>query len=197
MLAGLDAARSYTEIEQRNMRAVIDGLPYWNAHDIPGILNFYHDDVVWRNVAMEETYAGKQEVSDYLHRLLVALPDMTFDVTYAVAAGDNLYEKWTVTGTHLGTFWGVPPTGRRVEIRAVSLVEMRDGKYVSDEFYFDTGVVLRQIGLMPPLTVTNGRAGQMVLWAMVHRKRVGILAGVAAAMLTARRFNPLHGAHGG
>jgi steroid delta-isomerase-like uncharacterized protein len=179
--------RELTEVEKRNLQAVTDVLQFWNTHDIPGIVNFYDDDIVWRNVAMEETYSGKKEVAEFLSKLMTALPDLVFKVSYKIASGDNVSEQWTVSGTHLGTFWGIPPTGRYVEIRAMSMVELRDGKFLRDEFYFDTGMILRQMGLMPSLAASQGRAGRWMLWAAVNRKRVGMFTGLAAAVLAIGR----------
>jgi steroid delta-isomerase-like uncharacterized protein len=176
-----------TVVEKRNLQAVTDVLQFWNAHDIPGIVNFYDEDIVWRNTAMEESYTGKKEVAEFLSKLMTALPDLVFKVSYKIASGDNVSEQWTVSGTHLGPFWGIPPTGRYVEIRAMSMVELRDGKFLRDEFYFDTGSIMRQMGLMPSLAASQGRVAQVVLWAAVNRRRVGMFGGLAAAILAIRR----------
>ncbi len=50
---------------------------------------------------------------------------------------------------------GIPATGRHVEIRALSMVTLREGKFLSDEFYWDTGAVMRQMGLMPSLAMSR------------------------------------------
>ena len=156
-----------TETEQRNLRAVVDVLEYWNSGDIEGIVGFYDDEIVWRNVGLEETYEGKAGVREFLTRLYAAIPDLQFTVEYKIARGDNVSEQWTVAGTHLGTFMGIPATGRRVEIRAISMVTMRDGKFLRDEFYWDTGAVMRQMGLMPSLAATQGVIGRGFLWIAV------------------------------
>ena len=109
------AARDLTETEERNLKAVADVLPFWNSGDIEGILSFYDDDIVWVNVALEETYNGKDEVRAFLERLYAALPDLTFGADWAIARGDQIAERWTVSGTHRGPFWGIPATGRTFE----------------------------------------------------------------------------------
>ena len=49
-----------TEVEQRNLKAVADVLEFWNTGDIDGIVEFYDDEIVWTNVALEEVYRGKE-----------------------------------------------------------------------------------------------------------------------------------------
>jgi len=82
--------------------------------------------------------------------------------------GDSAAEKWTIRGTHRGTLFGLPGTGRPIEIRGVSMLQMRDGKFLRDDFFFDTGSVLRQVGLMPSVAKTQGRFGRAVLWIAVR-----------------------------
>ena len=45
---------------------------------------------------------------------------------------------------------GVPPTGRRVELAVVAVVEFRDGKIASEHIYWDQASVLVQVGLLDP-----------------------------------------------
>ena len=46
--------------------------------------------------------------------------------------------------------WFLPgvPTGRRVEVPTVAIVEFRDGKVASEHIYWDQASVLVQIGLL-------------------------------------------------
>ena len=169
-----------TEVEQRNLQAVSDVLKFWNSGDIEGIVAFYDDEIVWRNMGLDETYHGKQGVREFLTRLFTAIPDLQFTVDFKIARGDNISEQWTVSGTHRGSFMGIPATGRQVEIRALSMVTMRAGKFLRDEFYWDTGAVMRQMGLMPSLAVTQGVLGRGFLWVAVKSLNVVTRGGRAA-----------------
>lgn len=106
-------------------------------------------------------------------------------VDYKIARGDNVSEQWTVRGTHLGTFMGIPATGRPVEIRALSMVTMRAGKFLRDEFYWDTGAVMRQMGLLPSLAATKGALARGFLWGAV--KSLNVVTAGGRAGRTARR----------
>lgn len=180
-----------TETERRNLQAVVDVLEFWNTGDIEGIVAFYDDEIVWKNVGLEETYEGKAGVREFLTRLYSAIPDLQFTVHYKIARGDNVSEQWTVAGTHLGTFLGIPATGRHVEINAISMVTMRDGKFLRDEFYWDTGAVMRQMGLMPSLAATQGVIGRGFLWTAV--KSLNALNVLTAGGRGARRARRTRG----
>jgi steroid delta-isomerase-like uncharacterized protein len=166
-MATASVTNALTETEERNLKTVSDVLQFWNTHDIDGILDFYDDEIVWKNMGLEETYDGKPAVREFLNRLMTALPDLVFTVHHKIARGDNVAEQWTIQGTHLGTFMGIPPTGRPIEIRALSMVVLREGKFLRDEFYWDTRGVMTQMGLMPSLAAIQGTLGRGVLWASV------------------------------
>ncbi len=180
-----------TAEESRNLATVADVLPWWNSHDIEGILRHYDPEIAWNNVAMAETYRGLDEVSGYLRSLFLAFPDLTFAVRHRIAKGGQIAEEWTMRGTHRGEFIGIPPTGRVVEIDGMSMVRMRDGRFLRDDFYFDAAGVMRQLGLLPSLAVTRGPVGRLGLRLAVHRRATGAVlvaaAGVRLAMLARGR----------
>ena len=45
---------------------------------------------------------------------------------------------------------GVAPTGRRVEVPTVVVVQLRDDKIVCERIYWDQATVLAQLGLLDP-----------------------------------------------
>jgi carboxymethylenebutenolidase len=62
-----------------------------------------------------------------------------------------------VTATHsVQMDWllpGLPPTGKRMEIAVVAIVNFRDGKLASERIYWDQASVLVQLGLLDPQTL--------------------------------------------
>lgn len=170
-MATAEKTAALTETEERNLRAVTDVLEFWNTQDVEGILTFYDDEIKWKNVAMEERYEGKEAVGQFLHRLFAAIPDLHFEVPYKIARGDNVGEQWTIGGTHAGTLFGIPATGRTVLLPGMSMVTLRDGKFLRDDFYFDSGIFLRQVGLMPSVKAIEKPLLRGFLWTVVKTKR--------------------------
>jgi carboxymethylenebutenolidase len=60
---------------------------------------------------------------------------------------------------------GVEPTGRRVEVAMVVVVEFRDGKISAERIYWDQASVLVQLGLLDPgrLPVSGPESARKVL----------------------------------
>jgi hypothetical protein len=45
----------------------------------------------------------------------------------------------------------IPPTGRQVQVRGVSIIEVKDGLIVRGQYIWDLAGMLRHMGLLPEL----------------------------------------------
>jgi predicted ester cyclase len=63
-----------------------------------------------------------------------------------IAEGDKVVARVRMKGTHTGDFWGVPPTGRWVNLTAIYIVRIADGKIVEHWGEEDGMKVFKQLG---------------------------------------------------
>ena len=75
-----------------------------------------------------------------------AFPDLRITIDAIIAEGDLVALHTTLHGTHLGTFRGVPPTGRRVAFTVTVFRRVRDGKIVEGFSSWDWLSALEQLG---------------------------------------------------
>lgn len=61
-----------------------------------------------------------------------AFPDNRHEVEDLFAEGDQVMARVKLTGTHEGSFMGIPPTGRRIEVGEIHVCRLRDGKAIKD-----------------------------------------------------------------
>jgi predicted ester cyclase len=76
-------------------------------------------------------------------------PDFRWTIEEIIAEGETVAERLTGRGTHQGEFMGAPPTGKRVEIPAVVMVHIREGKIAEMRGMPDMLGLLQQIGAVP------------------------------------------------
>ena len=57
-------------------------------------------------------------------------PDLTISVEDVMAEGDRVTARVTMRGTHSGQFQGIAPTNKRVEVKAIDIFRIKDGKIV-------------------------------------------------------------------
>jgi steroid delta-isomerase-like uncharacterized protein len=87
--------------------------------------------------------------SGFMGSICAAFPDARIAIEDAVADGDMVASRWTLTATHRGDFQGVPPTGRRVTMRGVDFSRVVDGRIAEHWAQFDLLAVMQQIGALP------------------------------------------------
>lgn len=65
------------------------------------------------------------------------------------SAGDRVVVRWTGSGTHVGEINGIPPTGRKVRVDAITIHRMAGGTIAETWEVWDTLGFLQQIGVVP------------------------------------------------
>ena len=123
----------------------------WNSHDIEGVLSFYAPGCVGEDVGTAIPLLGRDAMRTMLENYWRAFPDLKFEVVDSLAEGSRIAIFWIGEGTHQGTIMNIPPTGRRVRVRGVSIIEVEDGLIVRGQSIWDLAGMLRHMGLLPEL----------------------------------------------
>src|SRR5215218_8560655 len=102
---------------------------------------------------------GLSEYRAFFRELFAAFPELEISVGRVVAGERQAAVEWRMSGPFSGSpFQEIEPTGKHVELRVLDLLEIEDGKIVSDTAYYDGMSFARQVGMMPPLDSGAERA---------------------------------------
>ena len=124
----------------------------YNADDLDGVIGLYADDAV--QVMPDGRFEGREAVRDRLAQELAAFSDVHHTVRSFVEQGDAFCDEWTFEGTHTAPLRlpdgsELPATGKRIEIKGMELVLVRDGKVILNTLYYDNLAVAAQLGVIP------------------------------------------------
>jgi predicted ester cyclase len=72
-----------------------------------------------------------------------------WDIREIFSAGDRVVVRWNGQGTHRAELMGVEPTGRDIDVEAISVFRVRDRKIVEEWTVWDALGLLQQVGAMP------------------------------------------------
>ena len=123
----------------------------WNSHEIENVLCFYSSQYVGEDVGQAFLLRGHEGIRIMLENYWRAFPDLEFILTDMVVQDSRVVTVWMAEGTHQGTILNIPPTGRRVAVRGVSIIDVRDGLVVRGQYIWDLAGMLRHMGLLPEL----------------------------------------------
>jgi steroid delta-isomerase-like uncharacterized protein len=113
-------------------------------------------------IATGEIYDGEEAVRDYFARTRAAFPDQRNELRTVHHADDAVIVEFDLLGTHLGSFRGLPPTGRAFKCRMTAFFLFEEDRLVGERVYFDSATIQRQLGIAhDPLTL-RGRVATVL-----------------------------------
>ena len=139
--------RTYEEMFNQGNLAVADELiaPDCINHEVPPGMN----------------NRGPEAMRQVVMMLRTAFPDLHGTIEELVAEGDTVACRVTMSGTHLGSFMGIAPTGRSFRQAQMHFMRFRDGKGIEHRAVRDDLGMMQQLGVIPAPSGSMGVA----LWS--------------------------------
>ena len=128
------------------MRTIYDRI---NAGDIDGFGALMADGFV-EHEEQPGLAPTKHGVMELFRMLRAAFPDMRMHVEDLIVSGAKAVARLRVTGTHKGDFFGVPATGKRVEIQVIDIMKFDDAGLACEHWGLtDMLSMMQQLGVVP------------------------------------------------
>ena len=117
------------------------------------MLNRHDPDVVDRFVAVDYVNHNRfvDDGREANRAFWAAFPDMTATMNDLVIADDRVVGRFTYRGTHRGPLFGIPPTGRPVEMHSIDIWRVADGEFAEHWDELNMLEVFQQLGVIPSL----------------------------------------------
>jgi len=122
----------------------------WDEIINHGNLDLINDSNFDENVTMvssPENIVGIEGFKDYYANFVTGFSNIEFTILDVFGQGDKLVKHWRFKGTNSGEFFGMPATGKAVDVEGTTLVEMKDGKIAKEQDFFDNMVFMQQLGI--------------------------------------------------
>ena len=142
------------DLRARREAVIIEHMESENRHDYDTTMaTFAHPR--YEIVPTGDVFDGTERVLEYFAESRTAFPDQRNELIALHHAEDSIVVEFTLMGTHLGPFRGLPATGRSFEVQCIAVFQFDDDTgIVCERPYFDSATILRQLGIAhDPLTV--------------------------------------------
>lgn len=137
------------EVRERREALVIEHMETENRHEFDLTLETF-EHPRYEIIPTGDVFDGTEEVARYYEETRTAFPDQRNELIKMFHADDAVIIEAKLYGTHLGEFRGIPPTGKKFEMRFVAIFDFEgDLDLVCERVYFDSATVLGQLGLIP------------------------------------------------
>lgn len=134
---------------KRILRKMSDDI--YVRRDFDAGLEPYAPDVVFERVPFPATVgiaAIRQSLED-----MSAYTEQQVDIHSILVEGDQAVIHWTWKAVHTGhsPMLNLPPTGKRIEMSGLTLLDLKDGEVVREREFSDMLGFLQQLGVIPPM----------------------------------------------
>ena len=121
---------------------------FGNQHNVDGVEHLFSTDVVVHQdaVPVPLDLDGYKQLGQVF---LQGFPDLKVEIQEQLAVGDAVVTRVLWSGTHTGTFQGIPPTGRSFSNTSIVLDHLANGKIKERWSVSDQLGMMMQLGLIP------------------------------------------------
>jgi steroid delta-isomerase-like uncharacterized protein len=149
------------ELRRKREELVIEHMESENRHEYDATIETF-DHPRYELIGTGDVYDGPEEVARYFDETRTAFPDQRNELIALHHADDAVIVEANLYGTHEGLLRGLPPTGRKFEMRFCAVFVFEEERLVCERVYFDQNTVLRQLGIAHDPTSGVGRAATLL-----------------------------------
>ncbi len=107
-------------------------------------------DAVFHVPGRPEPMRGPDGYLAIIGMMRSGFPDIQWTLEEMIAEDDKVAARFTMRGTHQGSFFGVPPTGKPIAVQAMNFYRLAGGQFIEERGQPDLLGLLMQIGAVPP-----------------------------------------------
>ena len=89
----------------------------------------YAPSYISHQPAGDDDIRGVEAIKQFAAGMREAFPDLEITIEDQIAEGDKVVTRFRTRGTHQGELWGMPPTGKEVEITNVSVCRIEGARW--------------------------------------------------------------------
>jgi steroid delta-isomerase-like uncharacterized protein len=121
----------------------------WNEGRVELIPELLAENYVNHSPGTPDMPRDRSGVAGIVRAMRTAFPDLNYRIDGIVADDRAVAVRLSVSGTHAGDFFGVPPSGKSFRVAQINIEQVQDGKIVAHYRTTDELSLLRQIGALP------------------------------------------------
>jgi steroid delta-isomerase-like uncharacterized protein len=107
------------------------------------------EKATWSDLTQPKDMTGKADGKKFFATFTKAFTDIKMSADPIIAVDDYIVAEGTLTATHSGPLGPLKPTKKPVNLHALDVVKVKDGKIVSGTTYSNGMEILAQEGLLP------------------------------------------------
>ncbi len=130
-----------------------------SVEESKAVVQQFGDAMMRKDLAFMDAHPGLAASKAFYTELGAAFPDLQGEVQTTVADGEWVASRVMVSGTHQGSFMGMPATGKHASWEVIQMHRIVNGKIVESYGQADVMGMMQQLGLSPGAGRPHQRQG--------------------------------------
>lgn len=137
---------------KENLTLVKNMYALFNQRKLDEAAKTLANDCTWTNVPTGETFKGPSGFKEFAKGWITAFSDAHVEIQNQFASENAVVTEFFGRGTHDGMLktptGSIAPTRKKLDLRFCEVLTIKNGKVTDARAYFDTGTMLRQLGIV-------------------------------------------------
>ncbi len=121
----------------------------WSQGDLAVLDEIVSPTYINHNPAVPGLPPGPEGLKPIVAAFRQAFPDLQYTVEQLIAEGDLVVTRWTLRGTHLGEFMGIPATAKSINVTGMQVERIINQKITEHWRQSDDLGLMQQLGILP------------------------------------------------
>jgi len=120
----------------------------WNQGKVDVLDQLLTSDYRNHSPGLPDPQPGPAGLKPIVLMMRAGIPDLHYAIEDLVVAPDRVAAYVRMTGTHTGSFFGIEPTGKAIDVRQMQIEWTRDGRICQHWRITEDLKLMRQLGVV-------------------------------------------------
>jgi steroid delta-isomerase-like uncharacterized protein len=119
----------------------------WNNGKLNVVSELVADKCRFHDPVFPSLTSGAENIKNHIESCRRGFPDLKFTTDDTIAEGNEVVIHWTASGTHRGTFLGMPPTNRKATVSGTTIYRIEGNKIAEEWAHWNLMSMMEQLGV--------------------------------------------------
>lgn len=120
----------------------------WNKGQVNLLDSLLSPDYINHTPSVPNPPNGPAGLKPIVLAIRKAFPDLHYEIKDIIVANNRIVARVVMTGTQTGALFGIPPTGKRIEINQINIEKIENGKIAEHWRVTDELTMMLQLGIV-------------------------------------------------